>query len=97
MSPRGSAGPELWPCGFSTALRLPLGRTPFGSTQDRAHGARAQAADKAKSEGELTGKLRFGFRGLDSELSAVARTEICVVRIRSLALGAGANRVPWQV
>jgi hypothetical protein len=45
----------------------------------------------------LTGKLRFGFRGLSGEVSAVARTGISVVRIHSLALGAGARRVPWQV
>jgi hypothetical protein len=71
-------------------------RDLFGE-EDRTHGARAQAADNAKTAGELTGKLRFGFRGLGGEVSAIARTEISVVWIRSLALGAGAHRVPWQV
>jgi hypothetical protein len=65
--------------------------------ENRTHAARAQAADNAKTAGESSGKLRFGFRGFHGEASAVARTEIRVVRVRSLAFGADAHRVPWQV
>ena len=53
--------------------------------EDRTHRARAQAADNAKSAGELTGKLRLGFRGLSGEVSAVARTELNTIGIGLLA------------
>jgi hypothetical protein len=51
--------------------------------EDRPHAARA--ADNAKSAGELTGKLRFGFRGLSGEVSAVARTELNIIGVGLLA------------
>jgi hypothetical protein len=57
--------------------------------EDRAHAARAQAADNAKPAGQLTGKLRFGFRGLSGELSAVARTELNLIGVGLLASVAG--------
>jgi hypothetical protein len=36
----------------------------------------------------LTGKLRFGFRGLGGEVSAVARTEVNIIGVGLLASGA---------
>jgi hypothetical protein len=53
--------------------------------EDRTHGARAQAADDAKTAGELAGKLRFGFRGLSGKVSAVAETELNIIRVGLLA------------
>jgi hypothetical protein len=53
--------------------------------EDRTHAALTQAADNAKSAGELTGKLRFGFRGLGGERSAVARTELNIIGVGLLA------------
>ena len=45
------------PGGCRGERRSPLGRTPFGPTQDRAHGARAQSADNAKTAGEPGGEI----------------------------------------
>ena len=53
--------------------------------EDRAHAACAQAADKAKTTGELTGKLRLGFRGLGGKVSTVARTELNIIGVGLLA------------
>ena len=53
------------------------------------HAARAQAADKPETAGQPSGKLRFGFRGLSGEGSAVSWTEGEIVRISLLACGAG--------
>ena len=49
----------------------------------------AQAADKAKTAGKSSGKLRLGFRGLERQASAVARTEGEIIRVSLLASGAG--------
>jgi hypothetical protein len=57
--------------------------------EDRTHAARAQAADNAKSAGQLTGKLRLGLRGLSGKASPVAGTELNVVGVSMLASGAG--------
>jgi len=56
--------------------------------EDRTHRARAQTADNAKSTGQPRGKLRFGFRGLSGEVSAVARAELDIVGVGLLASGA---------
>jgi len=42
--------------------------------EDRLHAALAPAADNAKAAGESGGKLRFGFRNLGGEVSAVSWT-----------------------
>ncbi len=42
-------------------------------------------AHYAPAPGELTCKLRFGFRGLSSEVSAVARTELDIIGVGLLA------------
>ena len=85
------------PRGCRGERRSPLGRTPFGPTQDRAHDARAQTADNAKSAGQSGGKIGVDLdsrvRGNDTmeavrgKVSAVARTELSVIGIGSLALG----------
>jgi hypothetical protein len=53
--------------------------------EDWTHAARAQAADKAKTTRESSGKLRFGFRGLRGKASAVARTELNIIGVGLLA------------
>jgi len=57
--------------------------------EDCTHGARAQAADNAKSARESGGKLRFGLRGLSGQASAVAGTELNIIGVGLLASVAG--------
>jgi hypothetical protein len=57
--------------------------------KDRAHAPCAQAANKAETAGQPSGKLRLGFRGLGGELSAVSWTVGEIVRVSILASGAG--------
>jgi hypothetical protein len=57
--------------------------------KDRTHGPFAQAADKAETAGQSSGKLRLGFRGLRGKASAVVWTEREIVRVSTLASGAG--------
>ena len=60
--------------------------------EDRTHAARAQTAHDAKTSRESGGKLRFGFRGLGHELTAVTRTELDGIRVRLLASVANLHR-----
>jgi hypothetical protein len=53
--------------------------------EDRAHAARAQAADNAKTSRKPGGKLRFSFRDLGGKARAVTGTEGKIVRISVLA------------
>jgi len=70
------AGSPLWGSTAPPQAPLRVNDCYLLGQEDRTHGARAQTADNAKTAGELTGKLRFGFGGLGGGRSAIARTEL---------------------
>src|ERR1035438_2270153 len=57
--------------------------------KNRTHAAFSQLSDKAEAAGKSSSKLCFCFHSLSSKGSAIAGTEGIVIRVSTLASGAG--------